>query len=69
MDNIGSIKESRWPQTLFKHLIACKAIVGHTSETTVNCEPKPDCQYHLSSFLPSVQNTHQQCIGILRETY
>ena len=42
-----------WPQTLFEHWIAYKAIVGYTSETTVNCEAKPNCQYHLSSFVPN----------------
>ena len=48
-----SWRQFYWPQTLFEHWIAYKAIVGHTSETTVNCEAKPNCQYHLSSFVPN----------------
>ena len=46
--------------------------LGHrkyNSETKVNFDPKYNCQYHLLSSVPNLQNTLQQGIDIFEKYF
>jgi hypothetical protein len=67
--NVSSIKDSRWPQLLFKYVLVYKVIVWHNSETIVNFEPKSNSQYYCLSSVRNWQNTFQQGVDIFRKTF
>ena len=49
MHKIYFIKESRWPQSSFRHYIVHQVTGRDNWETIVNFEPKSNCKYHHSS--------------------